>query len=96
MQSVLLLLNSATAAALQLTPPLRDHRVLGPVFAAAERAVTESTGTGESSGTGRPEWGTWCDSNLFQVCHAIRTQLWRTSGAARTQSAHLAQFCAIL
>ena len=96
MQSVLLVLNFATAAALQLTPPLRDHRVLGPVFAAAERAVTESTGTGESSGTGRPEWGTWCDSNLFQVCHAIRTQFWRTSGAALTQSAQLVPFCAIL
>ena len=96
MQSVLLVLNFATAAALQLTPPLRDHRVLGPVFAAAERAVTESTGTGESSGTGRPEWGTWCDSNLFQVCHATLAQFWRTSGAARTQSVHLAQFCAIL
>ena len=68
MQSTLLLLRVCAVAALQLTPPLRDHRVLGPVFAAAERAVTESTGTGESSGTGRPEWGTWCDSNLFQVC----------------------------
>ena len=48
MQSTLLLLRVCAVAALQLTPPLRDHRVLGPVFAAAERAVTESTGTGDA------------------------------------------------
>ena len=34
--------------------------------AAAERAVSESDGSGgESSGSGRPEWGTWCDEELF-------------------------------
>ena len=40
--------------------------VLDPLAEAAEKAVTDSTGAGEeSSGSGRPEWGTWCDSELF-------------------------------
>ena len=40
--------------------------VLDPLADAAEKAVTDSTGVGEeSSGSGRPEWGTWCDSELF-------------------------------
>ena len=40
--------------------------VLDPLAEAAERAVSDSTGAGEeSSGTGRPEWGTWCDAELF-------------------------------
>ena len=40
--------------------------VLDPLAEAAERAVSDSTGAGEeSSGTGRPEWGTWCDTDLF-------------------------------
>lgn len=45
---------------------LLTHPVLGPLAEAAERAVSDSTGAGEeSSGTGRPEWGTWCDTELF-------------------------------
>ena len=43
-----------------------NHDILGPLAAAATRAVEESTGKGgESSGQGRPEWGTWCDEDLF-------------------------------
>ena len=42
------------------------HPVLDRLAAAAETAVSDSTGAGEeSSGTGRPEWGTWCDTELF-------------------------------
>mmetsp|Transcript_10094 Transcript_10094/g.31888 ORF Transcript_10094/g.31888 Transcript_10094/m.31888 type:complete len:178 (+) Transcript_10094:25-558(+) len=40
--------------------------VLDALCAAATRAVVESTGEGgESSGSGRPEWGTWCDKDLL-------------------------------
>ena len=43
-----------------------DNAILGPLAAAAEKAAVQSTGKGtESSGTGRPEWGTWCDTDLF-------------------------------
>ena len=43
-----------------------SHPILGPLVTAATRAVEESTGAGgESSGSGRPEWGTWCDEVLF-------------------------------
>ena len=45
---------------------LRAIPVLERVALAAKKAVEESTGEGtESSGQGRYEWGTWCDTALF-------------------------------
>lgn len=45
---------------------LESNAILGPLADAAEKAAELSTGKGtESSGTGRPEWGTWCDTDLF-------------------------------
>lgn len=45
-----------------LAPP----PVLGALFAAVQHASEDSSGEGgESSGIGRPEWGTWCDKQLF-------------------------------
>ena len=41
--------------------------VLQAVAIAAKNAVTLSTGEGtESSGQGRYEWGTWCNTDLFE------------------------------
>ena len=49
----------------------------GSVSQSAARATTESTGAGgESSGSGRPEWGTWCDTDLFED---VRTALNRVA-----------------
>jgi len=64
------------------------HPVLGPVAATAERAVTDSTGAGgESSGSGRPEWGTWCDEELFAEARAAlnRVALQTAEGDAWSQ-----------
>ena len=50
----------------QLLGSLKSNVILGPLADAARRAAELSTGKGtESSGTGRPEWGTWCDTELF-------------------------------
>lgn len=52
----------APASPLDVAPP----PVLSALFAAVQRAAAESSGVGgESSGSGRPEWGTWCDKELF-------------------------------
>ena len=68
--------RSAYQPVLSQAPPvlsLEDHKVLGPLAEAALRAVRDSTGKGEeSSGSGRPEWGTWCDADLFED---VRTAL---------------------
>ena len=45
---------------------LSNNAILGPLVSAAAKAAVESTGKGgESSGSGRVEWGTWCDTDLF-------------------------------
>ena len=47
--------------------------VLQRVAVSAKNAVTLATGEGtESSGKGRFEWGTWCDTTLFE---AVKTSL---------------------
>lgn len=63
----------AAAPASELPPALASHPLLGPLAAAAACAVEESTGKGEeSSGSGRVEWGTWCDTDKFD---AVRDEL---------------------
>jgi hypothetical protein len=53
--------------------PSTSHATLGPLVTATARLVRESTGKGgESSGSGRPEWGTWADTDLFD---AVRDEL---------------------
>ena len=48
--------------------PSTSHATLGPLVTATARLVRESTGKGgESSGSGRPEWGTWADTDLFDA-----------------------------
>lgn len=55
-------------ARIALGSGVASHPVLAPLCHAAERAAAESTGIGgESSGQGRPEWGTWCDTDLYDV-----------------------------
>jgi len=67
LQPTLLLRTPPLLATAAATTALDDHPVLGPLAAAAAKACEDSTGAGtESSGTGRPEWGTWCDTDLFE------------------------------
>ena len=56
----------AAAAVAEAAAAVAEHSVLGPLCEATEAACVRSTGQGmESSGSGRPEWGTWCDTELF-------------------------------
>ena len=51
-----------------VTPLSEQPEVLRVLCEAVERAVLQSSGEGgESSGSGRPEWGTWCDTDLFNT-----------------------------
>ncbi|KAL1530398.1 hypothetical protein AB1Y20_001303 [Prymnesium parvum] len=49
----------------------QDNPVLQRLERAASAAVDQSTGAGmESSGSGRAEWGTWCDEKLLRRARA--------------------------
>ena len=55
------------ASAATTEPTATGNPALDDICERADAAVTLSTGAGmESSGSGRPEWGTWCDTDLFK------------------------------
>ena len=56
-----------TSSAAATEPTATGNPALDEICERATAAVTLSTGKGmESSGSGRPEWGTWCDTDLFK------------------------------